>query len=81
VTRNLKATYEKGKLRLTEPLPLSDGTQVEVTVISREEDIVERSQGMGNQSWDALSQLLAECALDTGISDFARNHDRYLYRT
>jgi predicted DNA-binding antitoxin AbrB/MazE fold protein len=81
MTRNLKATYEQGKLRLKEPLPLPDGTQVEITVILREEDNGERSQGMGDQSWEALNQLLAECALDTGISDFARNHDRYLYRT
>ena len=59
MTRNLKATYEKGKLRLKEPLLVPDGTQVEVTVILREEDNGERSLGMGDQSWEALSQLLA----------------------
>ena len=79
MTRNLKATYEQGKLRLKEPLPLPDGTQVNVTVTSREEDNGERLQEMDDHSWDALTQLLAECVIDTGIPDFARKHDRYLY--
>lgn len=81
MTTNLKAIYENGVLRLKEPLSLPDGAQVDVTVISHEVDNRERSPGMGDQSWDAFTQLLADCAIDTGISDFARNHDRYLYRT
>lgn len=81
MTRNLKAIYENGVLRLREPLALPDGAQVDVTVVLHEEDNGERSQGMQDQSWDALIQLLTECAIDTGIPDFARKHDRYLYRT
>jgi predicted DNA-binding antitoxin AbrB/MazE fold protein len=77
---NLKAVYEQGVLRLEEPLPLPDGAQVDVTVISREIKS-QRSQGLDEGSWHALIQLLAECAIDTGIPDFARKHDRHLYRT
>jgi len=81
MTTNIKAIYEQGVLRLKEPLSLPDGTQVDLTVTSHEEDNGEPSQAMDGRSWDTLTQLLAECAIDTGIPDFARNHHRYLYGT
>jgi predicted DNA-binding antitoxin AbrB/MazE fold protein len=81
MTTNLKAIYENGVLRLKEPLALPDGAQVDVTVVLHEEDNDERSKGMDDHSWDALTQLFAKCAIDTGIPDFARNHDRYLCGT
>lgn len=77
---NLKAVYEQGALRLKERLPVPDGTEVDITVTSREA-VDERTQAMNDQSWDALTKLLAECAIDTGIPDFVGKHDRYLYRT
>jgi predicted DNA-binding antitoxin AbrB/MazE fold protein len=81
MTRNLKAIYEHGVLWLKQPLSLPDGTQVDVTVVSHEEDNGERSPGTEDQSGDALTQLLTDCRIHTGIPDFARNHDRYLYRS
>jgi predicted DNA-binding antitoxin AbrB/MazE fold protein len=81
MTTNLKAIYEQGVLRLSEPLSLPEGAQVDITVVTHEKCYGERSQGMDDRSWDALTQLLTECAIDTGIPDFARKHDRYLYRT
>ncbi len=75
---NLKAVYEQGVLRLKEPLPLPDGAEVDVTVTLREAR-GEQSQAMEDRSWDALTQLLAECAINTGVSDLARQHDHYLY--
>ncbi len=79
MTTNLKAIYEQGVLRLKEPLSLPDGTPVDVTVTSHEEDKGERSPGMEDHSWDALTQLIAECAIDTGVPDLATQHDHYLY--
>lgn len=79
MTTNLKAIYEQGVLRLTEPLSLPDGTQVNVTVTSYEEDNSERSRGMEGRTWNALTQLIAECAIDTGVPDLANQHDHYLY--
>lgn len=75
----IKATYERGVLKLEEPISLPDGAEVHVVVISNEEGNGERSQGMDNHSWDALTQLLTECAVDTGIPDLASEHDHYLY--
>ncbi len=79
MTTNLKATYEQGVLRLKEPLSLPDGTQVDVTVVAHEKDNGEQSQGMNDRSWDPLTQLLADCAIDTGVPDLAQQHDHYLY--
>jgi predicted DNA-binding antitoxin AbrB/MazE fold protein len=79
MTTPLKAIYEQGVLRLKEPLSLTDGTQVDVTVVSLEEDNGERSHGMEDSSWEALAQLLADSTIDTGVPDLARQHDHYLY--
>jgi len=79
MTTNLKAIYEQGVLRLKEPLSLPDGTQVNITVTSHEEDNGLPSQIMDDGSWDALTQLLGDCAIDTGVQDLASQHDHYLY--
>lgn len=79
MTANLKAIYEQGVLRLKEPLSLPDGTQVDVIVTSHEEVNGEPSQVMDGRSWDTLTQLLADCEIDTGVTDLASQHDHYLY--
>ena len=76
--RKLKATYVSGNLPLEEPLPLPDGTQVEIALKSTEGAIRE-SHEADEDSWDALLQLLSDCAIDTRIPDFARSHDRYIH--
>jgi predicted DNA-binding antitoxin AbrB/MazE fold protein len=78
MTTNLKAIYEQGVLRLKEPLSLPDGTQVDVTVTSHEDNGVP-SQVMDDRSWDTLTQLLGDCEIDTGVQDLASQHDHYLY--
>jgi predicted DNA-binding antitoxin AbrB/MazE fold protein len=78
MTTNLKAIYEQGVLRLKEPLSLPDGTQVDVTVTSHEEEN-EPSPVMDVRSWDTLTQLLADCEIDTGVPDLAGQHHHYLY--
>lgn len=79
MTTNLKAIYEQGVLRLKEPLSLPDGTQVDVTVTSHEEDNRGPLRVMDGRSWDTLTQLLADCEIDTGVPDLASQHDHYLY--
>jgi hypothetical protein len=32
-----------------------------------------------NEDWDILTQLVKGCAVETGISDLAHQHDHYLY--
>ena len=64
--------------RLEEPLSLPNGAEVDVQVTPHEEGNGDRAKGSEEQ-WDALTQLLADCAIDTGISDLASQHDRYLF--
>ena len=77
MTANIKAIYENGMLRLKEALPIPEGAQVDVTVTLEENS--ENSPGVEDPSWDALTQLLTECAIDTGIADLSQQHDHYLY--
>ena len=42
-------------------------------------DNSKRIQESDDQFSDALTRLLNECAIDTGVSDFAQQHDNYLY--
>ena len=78
MSRRVKGVYQNGVIRLKEPLPLRDGAPVDVMVIATERSRDEL-QEMDESSWDTLAQLLSDCAIDTGIPDFARSHDRYLY--
>ena len=77
MTANIKAIYENGVLRLKEALPIPEGSQVDVTVTLEEDS--EDSPKVEDASWDAFTQLLTECAIDTGIADLAQQHDHYLY--
>jgi len=77
MTANIKAIYEKGVLRLKEALPIPEGAQVDVTVTLEENS--EDPHKAEDPSWDTFTQLLAECAIDTGIADLSQQHDHYLY--
>jgi predicted DNA-binding antitoxin AbrB/MazE fold protein len=78
MTANIKAIYENGVLRLKEALPIPEGAQVDVTV-TLDEEKTEDSTGAKDPSWNGFTQLLAECAIDTGIADLSQQHDHYLY--
>lgn len=43
MTTTLEATYEQGVLRLSEPIPLAEGTRVHVTVTTSEPESTEES--------------------------------------
>ncbi len=79
MTTNLKAIYENGVLRLEQPLAVPEGAEVEVTVSLSDADNGKPLPETDDQAWDALTQLLNECAIDTGVSDLAHQHDHYLY--
>lgn len=76
--KRMKGIYQRGVIQLEVPLALPDGAHINVTVVATERSRDEL-QEMNESSWDALAQLLSDCAIDTGIPDFARSHDRYLY--
>jgi predicted DNA-binding antitoxin AbrB/MazE fold protein len=79
MTRTVKAIYNNGALKLFEPIQLEDGAQVDVVVIAP--DPVNGTEFQSEDSWNALTSLIDECAIDTGIGDLAQQHDHYLYNT
>ena len=79
MTTNVKAIYEHGALKLVDPIELAEGAEVDVIVIAHEPE--NSKQPSNDHSWNALEELLSECAIDTSISDLAHQHDHYLYGT
>jgi predicted DNA-binding antitoxin AbrB/MazE fold protein len=65
MTITVEATYEKGVLKLAQPLPLKEHQRVQVTIQPPALDIV---QAYGIMGWkgthEELEQLLAEADLD-----------------
>jgi hypothetical protein len=75
---SVKGTFEKGIARPEQPVSGRDGQMVIITFI---EDKPLPESTMSEASWDALFQLIDEYAVETGISDFAQEHDHYLHGT
>ena len=65
MTLTVEAVYENGQLKFKEPLALADGTAVRVTITPVDE------------AADPLDRMIGAC--DTGRTDGAAKHDRYLY--
>jgi predicted DNA-binding antitoxin AbrB/MazE fold protein len=73
MTTTVEAIYEQGVLRLKEPIPLAEGAQVEVIVISREP---------ANEETKPAEVLAAIAALPLEGEDSqfsGRDHDHLLY--
>lgn len=74
MTKEIEAIYERGVLRPLEPLPLPEGSRLDVIIISRD--------GVG-ENGVAASTLLAEIAalpLEGKSDTFSgREHDSVLY--
>ncbi len=72
----------KGKIKNGMALPLKpvaksdEGRDVIITFLDDESDIAFKAKENGSPS---LEDLLAECQVDTGITDLASQHDHYLY--
>lgn len=73
MTITIEAVYEQGLLRLSQPIPLAEGTRVEVTVISTDAKPKDKTPG----------EILAEIAampLEVSNDKFSgRDHDKILY--
>lgn len=70
----VKGRYEDGIVQPLEPVEGHEGQQV--TILFDKASTTELDAG-----WDALTKLIEECQVDTGIPDLAHQHDHYLYGT
>lgn len=75
---SVKGTFEKGIARPEQPVNGRDGQTVIITFI---EDKPSPESTMSEASWDTLFQLIDEYAVETGIFDFAQEHDHYIHGT
>jgi hypothetical protein len=74
---SVKGKFQNGTARPLEPVEGRDGQTVIITFL---EELDVKSQSLDEGSaWNALMTLAEECAVETGISDLAHQHDHYLY--
>lgn len=72
MTITTKAVYEQGVLRLSQPIPLAEGTRVEVIVIS--------TKVPENHSPSEILAKIAALPLEGDGGEFSgRDHDKILY--
>lgn len=73
MTTTVEAVYEQGVLRLLQPIPLPEGTRVEVTVVAQAVD----------EEQSAPADILAAIAalpMEQGGKEFSgRDHDAILF--
>jgi predicted DNA-binding antitoxin AbrB/MazE fold protein len=73
MTVTVEAIYEQGILKLSQPIPLADGTRVEVMVISPPVELA-------TQSPSEILQDIAAMPLQGKQDEFSgRDHDKILY--
>jgi len=71
VTTTIEAVYERGVLRLKEPVALADGTTVEVTITT--------SEPASKTPAEILSAIASLPVEGNGQPFSGRDHDRILY--
>jgi hypothetical protein len=75
---SVKGTFQNGVARPSEPVAEHEGHPVLITFL--EEDAANSSPATGDgEAWETFSQLVEDCGVETGIADFAHQHDHYLY--
>ena len=74
---SVKGVFQNGVVRPIQPVEASDGQSV--IIIFLDEGVTNSWLPTDESAWDALSQLVEECAVETGITDLAHQHDHYLY--
>ena len=75
---SVKGTFQNGVAHPSEPVTEYEGHPVIITFLEEEAARVSSAAGE-EEAWDALSQLVEDCSVETGIADFAHQHDHYLY--
>lgn len=75
--QTVKGVFRDGVARPVEPVKGHDGESVIITFL--EEPVATLMSPEEHAAWDALAQLVESCAVETGLTDLAHQHDHYLY--
>ena len=76
---SVRGIFEGGAARPSEPIEGRDGQAVIITFL--DEAGAQTPAADHTAEWDALTQLIEDCGIETGIGDLAHQHDHYLYGT
>lgn len=74
---SVKGRFKDGIVELLEPVAEREEQEVIVTFPDDEK----AAPPVQETDYDALTKLIEECQMDTGITDLAHEHDHYLYGT
>lgn len=73
---SIKGKFQNGVAQPNQPVAGHDGESVIITFLDENNPTNSPTDDSG---WKALAQLVENCAVETGISDLAQQHDHYLY--
>ena len=75
----VRGVFEKGRARPIRSIHGREGQPVIITFLEEPAE-TERVAEVGSEdAWQAMTQLVASCAVETGIPDLAHRHDEYLH--
>lgn len=74
---SVKGVFKNGVAQPAEPVEGREGQPVVIMFL--EEPLDSSVTPDEDSAWDAPAQLVEDCAVETGITDLAHQHDHYLY--
>jgi hypothetical protein len=75
---SVKGTFRNGVARPLEPVSEArEGQEVIITFVDEKQNPL--SSADNGAQWNALAELLDNCAIDMDVPDLAHEHDHYLY--
>jgi len=74
---SVKGIFKNGVARPAQPVEGREGQPVVIMFLEEPPDSSTISEE--DTTWDALAQLVEDCAVETGVTDLAHQHDHYLY--
>ena len=76
----IKGRLKDGVIYPTEPIA-GDEEEVLITFLNEQVRPAPPRPAVQETDYDALTKLLEDCQMDTGIEDLAHQHDHYLHGT
>ena len=75
----VKGVFEQGRARPIRKIQGREGQPVIITFLEEPAEPENVAQAETEDAWQAMTQLVESCAVETGISDLAHRHDDYLH--
>jgi hypothetical protein len=77
----VRGIYEKGRARPLSRVRGRDGQPVIITFLEDASEAERKAEVETGEAWQAMTQLIASCTVETGTHDLAHRHDAYLHHT